>query len=212
MPAQKKSHFVILKKSDGNMEKYPLKQWLRQHPGYIKKDFSVDSTTHDLRRALQQDGWKLEIKENEVLLIKPSSENDTYEITNTEEEIVEEITFGLERDMQLALRANIGQLETGLKIIDNGCERISEAGRIDITAEDKNGNIVVIELKAGTANPGVITQILAYMGAISETDNKTVRGILVAGDFHKQVYLAVKATHNLKLFKYSFKFTFEPIT
>ncbi|HUQ69851.1 MAG TPA: helix-turn-helix domain-containing protein, partial [Planctomycetaceae bacterium] len=44
-----------------------------------------------------------------------------------------EATFGLERDLQLALRTNIGQLEAGLQIIDGGKERITEAGRIDIT-------------------------------------------------------------------------------
>ena len=55
------------------------------------------------------------------------------------------ITFGLERDLQEALRDNIEQLEPGLKIIDGGTERTVAAGRIDITAEDKEGNLVVID-------------------------------------------------------------------
>jgi transposase-like protein len=38
------------------------------------------------------------------------------------EELIEasEATFGLERDLQLALRSNIQQLESGLEIIDDG--------------------------------------------------------------------------------------------
>src|SRR5262245_23875392 len=54
------------------------------------------------------------------------------------DELIEaaEITFGLERDLQMALRSNIEQLEPGLEIIDGGKERITEAGRIDITARD----------------------------------------------------------------------------
>jgi hypothetical protein len=59
-----------------------------------------------------------------------------------------EITFGLERDLQTALRKNIEQLEHGLKIIDGGKEQRVAAGYIDITAEDEHGNTVVIELKA----------------------------------------------------------------
>ena len=53
--------------------------------------------------------------------------------------------------MQKALRANIQQLELGLEIVDGGAERTVDAGRIDITAEDTNGRLVVIELKAGRA-------------------------------------------------------------
>ena len=56
--------------------------------------------------------------------------------------------FGLERDLQKALRANIGQLETGLKIVDGGTEKNVPAGRIDITAEDPGGTTVVIEVRA----------------------------------------------------------------
>ena len=110
------------------------------------------------------------------------------------EELIEaaETTFGLERDMQQALRGNIEQLESDLRISDGGKERITEAGRIDITAEDKSGRTVVIELKAGTAAPEALTQLLAYMGVVSK-DGAPVRGILVAGDFHPRLKYAAKA-------------------
>lgn len=116
-------------------------------------------------------------------------------------------TFGLERDLQRALRANIEQLERGLAIIDEGRERSTEAGRIDITARDPGGSIVIIELKAGTAKPESIAQVLSYMGAVSEIENTPVRGILVAGDFSPRVVLAARAVQNLELKSYSFEFT-----
>lgn len=47
--------------------------------------------------------------------------------------------IGLERDMQMALRANIQQLEPGMVIIDEGAERSVGSGFIDITARDANG-------------------------------------------------------------------------
>src|SRR6266851_3417232 len=91
-------------------------------------------------------------------------------------------TFGLERDLQVALRKNIEQLEPGLKIVDGNKEQIVESGRIDITAEDSSGTTVIIELKAGTADREAVAQILAYMGDLM-SKGKAVRGILVAGDF-----------------------------
>jgi RecB family endonuclease NucS len=95
-----------------------------------------------------------------------------------------------------------------LKIIDGDQERVTEAGRIDITAQDANGRTVVIELKAGTAKPDAVTQILAYMATVAETANQPVRGILVAGGFHKRVVLATRAISNLALKKYSCQFKF----
>ena len=120
----------------------------------------------------------------------------------------EQIKFGLERDLQRALRINIEQLEPGLKIIDEGGERNVAAGRIDITAEDGKGQLVVIELKAGTAQSDSITQVLSYMGSI-DAEGRPVRGILVAHDFHERVVHAAKAVPNLSLKAYSFQFSFE---
>ena len=78
------------------------------------------------------------------------------------DELIEasEATFGLERDLQSALRLNIEQLEAGLEIIDGGKERTTDAGRIDITAKGTAGTTVVIELKAGEARPEALTQLL----------------------------------------------------
>src|ERR1035438_1060136 len=81
-----------------------------------------------------------------------------------------ETTFGLERDLQLALRRNIEQLELGLKVIDGNKEKIVDSGRIDITAEDSSGTTVIIELKAGAADREAVAQILAYMGDLMSAE------------------------------------------
>ena len=120
-----------------------------------------------------------------------------------------QIKFGLERDLQRALRTNIAQLDAGLRIVDGGVEQTVESGRIDITAEDDRGNLVVIELKAGTAAPEAVTQLLGYMRAIENPDGRPIRGILVANDFHPRVVYAAKAVPNISLKAYSFQFSFE---
>lgn len=134
------------------------------------------------------------------------------------EELIESagITFGLERDLQLALRANIEQLEPGLQIADEGKERIvsfgdNAQGRIDICARDRYGAIVVIELKAGKAAPEALTQLLAYMGAMASPSEKQVRGILIASDFHQKIIYGASAVQNVQLRRYSFIFSFNEI-
>jgi len=46
---------------------------------------------------------------------------------------------------------------------------------------------------------------------VEEVEKKPIRGIRVAGDFHKKVVLAAKAVPTLELKKYSFQFTFAPV-
>jgi hypothetical protein len=118
--------------------------------------------------------------------------------------------FELERHLQESLRAEIEQLEPGLKIIDDGTERSVASGDIDILAQDRTGALLVIELKRGLARREAIGQIIGYMGDLmAEEPNQSVRGLLVAGDFDKSCKAGVRAVPNLQLRKYRFSFTFE---
>jgi len=47
--------------------------------------------------------------------------------------------LALERDMQVALRADIAKLEAGLTIVDDGAERSVQSGFIDILCRDEAG-------------------------------------------------------------------------
>ena len=67
------------------------------------------------------------------------------------------------------------------------------------------------ELKAGVAAPQALTQLLAYIGAVGEEDGTAPRGLLVAQDFQPRILFAAKATPNVKLLKYSFKFDFQQV-
>jgi hypothetical protein len=216
---------ILVRDDEGIIQKYPMKEWLRRHPEFMPKGMNADNTSHELRRGLQKAGWRLELQDDEALLIKPARNGDTSfaeeflkessgATPSSEQEELEdaaELTFGLERDLQSALRADLGQLEPGLRAIDGGRERVTDSGRVDITAMDDGGNVVAIELKAGIAQPESVTQVLAYMASLAEAENKPVRGILVAGDFHKRVSAAARAVNNLSLKKYAFKFAFESI-
>jgi RecB family endonuclease NucS len=155
---------------------------------------------------------KIGVSPGTVASVKAHMTMGAYEEGPEIEQIAEAIdaTFGLERDLQLALRKYIDQLEPGLKIADDGKEQTVESGRIDITAEDSSGTTVVIELKAGPADRETIGQVLGYMGDMMMT-KKSVRGILVAGDFPAGTIAAARAVPNLQLKKYSFRFSFESV-
>ena len=140
--------------------------------------------------------------------INPHYDGGSSPELDFEEDDANELKFGLERDLQQALRANIGQLEPGLKVVDGGVERSVESGRIDITAEDVDGCEVIIELKAGMAELAALGQLLSYMGSAMPGQSRPVRGILVANDFHPRLVIAAKAVPTVSLMAYSFKFSF----
>ncbi len=146
-----------------------------------------------------------------VIAIKANISMGRYEGDLRTQEVLEEaadLKFCLECDLQESLRLNIQQLEHGLEITDGGRERITDTGRIDITARDATGATVIIELKAGVAAPQALTQLLAYIGAVGQEGGMAPRGLLIAQDFHPKVIFAAKATSNVKLLKYGFKFSF----
>ena len=91
-------------------------------------------------------------------------------------------------------------------------EQIVDSGRIDITARDQRGTIVVIELKTGEADRDAIAQTLAYVGDVMGKDTeRPVRGILVAKGFTPRARSAARAAPNVQLVQYGFQFTFENV-
>jgi endonuclease len=117
------------------------------------------------------------------------------------------LKFGLERDMQAALRVNIQQLDPSLRVIDSGKERRVESGFIDILAEDDEGSLVVIELKSGEAPESAMAQILSYIGALEAEEARPVRGMLIAHEFSTRMRLAARAA-GVTLIQYGYSFTF----
>jgi len=131
-------------------------------------------------------------------------------VASEEIESARNLKFGLERDMQEALRRHIDQLDPRLHIVDEGKERHVESGFIDILAEDQDGSLVVIELKSGEAPDSAITQVLSYVGSLQADAAKPVRGVLIAREFSPRVRLAARAA-GIQLVKYGYDFTFHVV-
>jgi len=217
-------HFAIVQSEDNSVNQHLLKTYIRQNrEQYSDLDPDIKTTGH-IRRKLINQGWIKQSSEDKVFLIKPDTDgsveyasqiidlidDELDELEDFKEDLIE-ISFGLEKDLQNALRKNIQSLGYNLSIIDGGVEKTTEAGRIDITTQDADGTIVVIELKAGTAKSDVIAQTLSYMTALKREGHKSVKGIIIANSFQDRVKLAAEQIENLELIEYSFQFSFKSI-
>ena len=78
------------------------------------------------------------------------------------------------------------------------------------SARDRDDATVVIELKVGVADRDAVGQILAYMGDLMDS-SPSVRGIIVAREFHPRAVSAARAIPNIRLVQYGFHFTFETV-
>lgn len=83
-----------------------------------------------------------------------------------------------ESDMQKAILVDPCLLEEGFKPISY--EKKVEPGFVDVYGEDRNGKLVVIELKRKTAGRRAALQLAKYIDSIKTMTNRELRGILVA--------------------------------
>lgn len=135
--------------------------------------------------------------------------------TEGEDEVAEvgelvETSISLERDIEDHLIHNLEAIEKGLKYVSR--QFVTDVGRIDILAEDKNGSRVVIEVKVGEAKDSAVGQVARYLGWFAKLDGKPPRGMLVCADFPQGVRYAATVIPNLTLHSYKISFAFERAT
>jgi RecB family endonuclease NucS len=137
------------------------------------------------------------------------------EVKMEEEQLPDETTITLERDLENSLISKLDALEEDLKIYEGetGRQFQVQSGRIDILAQDKDKNFVVLELKVGTATESVLAQVLAYMADVTKemSKEKPVRGIIIAHDFAERLVAAASLLPTVKLMKYKVYFEFEEV-
>ena len=108
-----------------------------------------------------------------------------------------------ERELKRLVRQQLELVEPGLVEADGGQEREVQSGRIDITARDRFGHFVVIELKAGPCPSGALEQVLAYSSDLEEETGLPCRAVLMAADFTPRQESAAKRTRDLFLVRYA---------
>jgi len=90
-----------------------------------------------------------------------------------------------EDDMHRAILIKPELLEEGFKPIS--WEKKVEPGFVDIYGEDKNGKLVIVEVKRKTASKEAALQLAKYIEPIKAKVNREVRAVLVAPSLGKDV-------------------------
>jgi RecB family endonuclease NucS len=93
--------------------------------------------------------------------------------------------YASEEDMQKAILIEPLLLEEGFKPISY--EKKVEPGFVDVYGVDKNGKLVVVEIKRKTAGKRAALQLAKYIDAVKGKANREVRGILAAPNIAKDV-------------------------
>ena len=90
-----------------------------------------------------------------------------------------------ELDMQRAILFDPSLLEEGFEPISY--EKKVEPGFVDVYGVDRNGRLVVVELKRRTAGRDAVLQLAKYIDFVKTLTNRELRGILVAPRLAKGV-------------------------
>jgi len=110
--------------------------------------------------------------------------------------------FGSEKDLSNQLMQDLSFLEEGLKPIQQ--ESPLRKGVIDILAEDKNGNIAVVEVKRRKADLNSVMQLHRYVKQVERIKSKKTRGILLAPEIGKHSRELLE-NYGLEFFSFEFE-------
>jgi len=89
-----------------------------------------------------------------------------------------------EAQMKQAILVAPELVEAGLKPLQEE-KSLGEAGFTDIVAEDKEGRLVVIELKRVPASKDAVMQLQRYLDTLRRRINRPLRGLVVAPELRK---------------------------
>ncbi|MDD5063209.1 MAG: endonuclease NucS [Phycisphaerae bacterium] len=144
---------------------------------------------------------------------------ESVEDENEEEIAAEENEFAYENDLRNYLVRNLSVIEKGLKIYEAQDKTTGEeffvpgtSRRIDILANDKDGNFVVIELKVSRGYEKVVGQTLYYQSMTKTHFNQQkVRAIIIGREITPELKAATQFLPDFELFEYQLSLTLNRI-
>lgn len=221
-------YIVATPRSDGGLEVFPMKEWLRMHPEHVPSGHdATNSTSRQLLGALRKQGWSVQIGDDEVRLI-PQGTNIAQEIVAevlgaenpNSEESWEEAAFHFEAQLRDFIAQNLGAIDIHgrrLHLFEDtdgrkGIEYPTAVGYIDILAADQAGGLYVLELKRARSPDHAIGQLARYMGWLRREygPQKNIYGIIIAQEITQNLRYAISVIPNVSLFEYKVEFKLCP--
>jgi RecB family endonuclease NucS len=129
----------------------------------------------EIRAVRQKPRESVRVTFSEVLMVSSLNLVDSGEF----------LLYASEDDMHRAILLKPSLLEEGFKPISY--EKKVEPGFVDIYGVDKNGKLVVVEIKRKTAGKDAALQLAKYIDSIKSKANRELRGILAAPSLAKDV-------------------------
>jgi RecB family endonuclease NucS len=169
---------ILIIKADGSLlvhrpVGYEPVNW--QPSGSIFHVKVKDENSLEVHAVRQKPRENVKITFSKVFMVSTLSLNDSGEF----------LLYASEEDMHKAILLKPSLLEEGFKPISY--EKKVEPGFVDVYGVDKNGKLVVVEVKRKTAGKEAVLQLARYIAAIKEKANRELRGVLVAPYLGKDV-------------------------
>jgi len=168
---------ILIIKEDGSVlvhrpVGYEPVNW--QPPGSV---FHVQTKADsiEVHAVRQKPRENLRITFDEVFIVSALSLADAGEFS----------LYASEQDMHKAILLKPSLLEEGFKPISY--EKKVEPGFVDVYGVDKDGKLVVVEVKRKTAGKDAVLQLAKYIDAIKSKADREIRGVLVAPSLGKDV-------------------------
>jgi len=89
-----------------------------------------------------------------------------------------------EAQMKQAILTAPNLVEGGLMPLEEE-KHVSDAGFTDIYAQDKNGSLVIVEIKRNAADKEAVMQLERYLNNVRKRVNRPLRGIIVAPELRR---------------------------
>ena len=169
---------MLIIKSDGSLlvhrpVGYEPVNW--QPAGSIFHVQAKDEDTLEIHAVRQRPRENVKIVFTAVLMASALSLDDAGDF----------LLFASEDDMHRAILLKPDLLEEGFKPIS--WEKKVEPGFVDVYGEDRNGKLVIVEVKRKTASKEAALQLAKYIEPIKAKVNREVRAVLVAPSLGKDV-------------------------
>lgn len=128
-------------------------------------------------------------------------------------EELEEARFERESELSEFLVKNLHTVEPGLRIIQREYVIPESGRRIDILCEDKDGTLVILELKVDRGHERVIGQAAFYQQMIKKLHpGSKVRVIIIAKELPEAVRIGALALSDVELFEYTLSMTLNRVS